>query len=317
MRQDVEFKSEGSTVKGMFLTPDEGEGPFPTVVMAGGWLYVKELVQPHYAEVFVKHGLAALIIDYRRLGESEGEPRQHIDPWDQIEDYKNAISYVRSRDDVDSERIAVWGISYSGGHSLIVGATDPRVKCVVSNIPVVDGWENMRRVHGTEGFRVLQQAIAEDRENRSKTGEHGYIPMTCETLGEEPVTWPFPETNRVFNHLKDTEAPNHEHRNTIASVELLESYSVFPFLPRILDTPTMMIVAENDDLTLWDREIDAFNLIPTRRKELVVLPDTTHMTLYSNRSRLEIAAEAAAGWMKRHLTADVPSELQAAAGHAG
>ena len=52
MRQDVEFMSEGTKVKGMFLTPDQGDGPFPTVVMAGGWCYVKELVQPSYAEVF-------------------------------------------------------------------------------------------------------------------------------------------------------------------------------------------------------------------------------------------------------------------------
>ena len=29
-------------------------------------------------------------------------------------------------------RIGIWGISYSGGHVLIVGATDPRVKSVVS-----------------------------------------------------------------------------------------------------------------------------------------------------------------------------------------
>jgi UTP--glucose-1-phosphate uridylyltransferase len=75
----------------MFLTPDKGRGPFPTVVMAGGWCYVKELVQPSYAEVINKSGIATLIIDYRRLGESGGEPRQHIDPWDQNEDYKNAI----------------------------------------------------------------------------------------------------------------------------------------------------------------------------------------------------------------------------------
>lgn len=141
--------------------------------------------------------------------------------------------------------------------------------------------------------------------------------MTSVKHHEEVCTWPFEETNRVFNQLKATEAPRHEHRNTLASVEMLERYMVFPYLERILDTPVMMIVAENDDLTLWDRKVDAFNQIPTRRKELAVLPDTTHMTLYSDRSRLEIAAEAAAGFMKRHLTADVPSELQPAAGRVG
>ncbi|CAN5485814.1 hypothetical protein BH24ACT5_BH24ACT5_02950 [soil metagenome] len=45
-----------------------------------------------------------------------------------------------------------------------------------------------------------------------------------------------------------------------------------PFARRILDTPTMMIVAEGDDLTLWDLEIDAFNQIPRTGKKFITLP---------------------------------------------
>jgi hypothetical protein len=301
----------------MLLTPDEGAGPFPIVVMAGGWCYVKELIQPSYAEVFNRHGLAALIFDYRRLGESEGEPRQHIDPWDQIEDYRNAISHARTLDEVDGDRIAVWGISYSGGHVLIVGATDPRVRCIVSNIPVVDGWDNMRRAHGSIAFRRLQETIERDREARFAGADPGYIPMSSPTPEKDVTTWPFPEVHEVFAQLKESEAPRHEHRNTIHSVELLESYSVFPFLGRILNTPTMMVVADGDDITSWDREIEAFNGVATPRKEMVVMPATSHMTLYSNKSRLEVAAQAAAGFMVKHLTADVPIELQAALDAAG
>ncbi|MGI9557012.1 MAG: alpha/beta hydrolase, partial [Solirubrobacterales bacterium] len=208
MRKDVEFQSEGTTVKGMFLTPDDGSGPWPTVVMAGGWCYVKELVQPSYAEVINKSGIAALIIDYRRLGESGGEPRQHIDPWDQIEDYRNAISHAETMDEVDSDRIGIWGISYSGGHVLIVGATDPRVKCVVSNIPVVSGYDNMRRVHGSINFRRLQELVAADRAARFTGEPSGYIPMSSSAPNDEQTTWPFPEGGEVFEQLKQTEAPN-------------------------------------------------------------------------------------------------------------
>jgi len=86
---------------------------------------VKELVQPDYAKAFVASGMAALVFDYRNLGTSDGEPRQHLDPWQQIEDYKNAISYAETRSEIDAERIGIWGISYSGGHVLVVGATDP------------------------------------------------------------------------------------------------------------------------------------------------------------------------------------------------
>ena len=300
MPQDVEFTSAGDIVRGHLYKP-EGDGPFPIVVMAGGWCYVKELVQPYYAAAFVRAGCAALVFDYRRFGDSDGTPRQHLDPWDQIEDYKNAISYAETLAIVDPDRIGVWGISYSGGHALIVGATDARVKCLVSTIPVVDGLRNMQRVHGSIGFRRLRDAMLADRRTRFSTGDYGYIPMSSPDFATETVTWPFPEVTEAFANLQATEAPNHEHRNTIASVENLTNYTVFPYLERILNTPTLMIVAEGDDITLWDDEIDAFNKIPTAKKRLFVVDHTTHMVLYSNRSQLEIAANQGARWFREHL----------------
>ena len=104
------------------------DGPFPVVVMAGGWCYVKELVQPHVARHFADTGLAAILFDYRNFGSSDGTRRQHIDPNAQIEDYRNAISFAETLGEVDADRIGVWGLSYSGGHALILGATDPRVQ---------------------------------------------------------------------------------------------------------------------------------------------------------------------------------------------
>lgn len=298
--RDVEFKSGSDLVRGDLYLPD-GEGPFPTVVMAGGWCYVKELRQPQYAEEFVKAGFCALVFDYRRLGASEGEPRQHLDPWDQIEDYKNAISFLETLPEVDPARIGAWGISYSGGHVLILGATDPRIRCVVSNVAVVDGYQTMWRDHGSERFRQLLRLVAEDRAKRFSTGEHGYITMSG--AGDELVTWPFEEVKVVFEELQRTQAPSHEHRSTVASVEKLLDYSVSPFLGRLVDTPTLMIIAHQDDITMWDLETEVFNRIPTPKKKLAVLPDTSHMTLYSNLTALALAARWAASWFSEHLAA--------------
>ena len=301
-REDIEFKSQGTTIRGHLYLP-EGPGPHPAVVMAGGWCYVKELVQPEYAKVFAGAGVAALVFDYRGFGESAGEPRQHIDPWAQIEDYKNAISWVETREDLDSERIGIWGISYSGGHVLIVAATDPRVRCVVSNIPVVDGWLTMQQVHGALGFRELEARILEDRRKRLAGGELGTLPMSTAEPARELATWPFPEVTSAFLQLKETVAPLHEHWNTVASVELLMSYDVRPFLRRILSTPVLMSVAERDDITLWEAETEVFNRIATPEKRLFLCRDTSHMTLYSNRSRLEILAEQGRRFLVEQLVA--------------
>ena len=68
---------------------------------------------------------------------------------------------------------------------------------------------------------------------------------------------------RDVHGLKEREAPPTRTASTIESSELLLNYDVRPFVQRILDTPTLMIVAEEDDLTLWDLEIEAYNAIPT------------------------------------------------------
>jgi uncharacterized protein len=300
--REVEFSSGGETIRGDLMLPD-GDGPFPVVVMAGGWCYVKELRQPRYAAEFVNSGVAALIFDYRRLGASDGEPRQHINPWDQIDDYKNAITFVESLPEIDASRIGIWGISYSGGHVLVVGATDPRVRSVVSSVPVIDGYQTMWRMHGTVRFRKLQRLLLEERRKRSSSGEHGYMPMSGEPDNPkaELTTWPDNEVREVFSELQAHEAPRHQHRNTIESTELLMQYNAAPYAPRLINVPVMMIVADHDDITMWDQEIAAYEAIPSSVKELVVLPSTSHMVLYSNLTALDLAARAAARWYVQTL----------------
>lgn len=305
-RQAVEFSSENPAekIRANLYTPETGEGPWPVVVMGGGWCYVKELIMPEYAEFFVKQDIAALIFDYRHSGESDGLPRQHLDPWKQIRDYSSAIDAVCYLDQfkgvLDPDRIGVWGISYAGGHSLVVGALDPRVKAVVSQIPIIDGWYNSMRAHGSVGFRELTALVTEERKNRYLTGEHKTIPHSGDPK-TEVVCWPHPETKPIFMDIKQRTAQRHEHYSTIQSIELLWAYNVRPYLPRLLDTPTLMIVAEGDDLTMWEQEVPAFSDIATTKKKLFVQRASTHMSMYSDLSHLAIAAQEAADWYRTWL----------------
>ncbi|WP_219215965.1 alpha/beta hydrolase [Variovorax boronicumulans] len=298
---DVEFQSEGVTCRAWLYTTDPSQRR-PTVVLAGGWCYVREIVMPTYAQAFAEAGINAMVFDYRNLGVSDGDDRQHLDPWAQVRDYENAISFLERHPAVDPDRIGVWGISYSGGHALILAATDPRVKTIVSQIPVIDGYENMRRAHGTMGFRALWDLILRDRKLRyEKPGERLYLPHATESWSTEVSAWPFPETVRTFLQIKETQAPLYQNSSTVESVDLLLNYDVGPFVKRIYDTPTLMIVAQGDDLTLWDLEIGAFNAIPSTRKKLEVLGHTSHMTMYSDKSKIEKAAAIACDWFAQTL----------------
>lgn len=118
MRTDVTFKTEdGVALRGWHVRPESGSGPWPTIVMAHGFSAVKEMYLDAFAEVFAAAGLAALAFDHRNLGASDGEPRQEIDPWRQIADTRDAISFALTLPETDPARIGVWGTSYSGGHA--------------------------------------------------------------------------------------------------------------------------------------------------------------------------------------------------------
>ena len=305
MERKVEFFSKGVKLRGVVQMP-RGKGPHPLLVMAGGWCYVKEIVMPAYAEQLAAVGCATLRFDYRCLGESDGEPRQHLDPWAQIEDYRNALSFALGLPGVDRERLGVWGISYSGGHALILAAIDPRVRCAVSNIAVIDGFESMRLVHGygKGRFAALTRLIAEDREGRARGEPGGVIPHNVPDPDKEICTWPFTTSYAFFSSARESFAPNYRDRSTIESTELLMQYSVEPYLKRIYNTPVQMLIVEGDEHTPWDLQIDAFNRLGSARKELAVMTKgVTHIGMYASEDLKLRAAKRNAEFVRRYLVA--------------
>ena len=87
MRRDIAFKTEdGVTLRGWLYLPDRTATQVPTVVMAHGFSAVKEMYLDKIAEVFAAGDLGVLVFDNRNFGASDGEPRQHIDPWQQVRD---------------------------------------------------------------------------------------------------------------------------------------------------------------------------------------------------------------------------------------
>src|SRR5215831_630431 len=116
MRHDIEFNAEGVILRGWLYVPEILPGKAPAVVMAHGFSAVKEMYLDRYAEVFSAAGLAVLVFDNRNFGASDGEPRDEIDPWRQIADYRDAITYASTLSEVDENRIGILGSSYSGGH---------------------------------------------------------------------------------------------------------------------------------------------------------------------------------------------------------
>jgi len=136
MIKEVEFPSEGATLRGMLFLPEAQKQRPPVVVMAHGISATVHMVADKYAEAFCRSGLAALLYDNRNFGRSGGEPRQEVNPWVQCRGYRDAINFAEKLKDIDPNRIALWGDSYTGREVIILGAIDERVKVIVAQVPV-------------------------------------------------------------------------------------------------------------------------------------------------------------------------------------
>lgn len=100
-----------------------------------------------YAEYFIIHiPIVVLIFDNRCLGTSDGTPRYEIVPSLQMSDIQDAITYAQTLNEVDPNKIALWGASYSGGNVMQVAAVDRRVKAVVAVVPLISGTEVFTKI---------------------------------------------------------------------------------------------------------------------------------------------------------------------------
>ncbi len=132
------FRSRGTLCRGDLYLPEGVKKP-PVVVMAHGFGAERCFGLAPFAEHFAGSGMAVLLFDYRCFGESEGEPRNLVDPFRHLQDWRSALVHVEGLAAVDGSRAALWGNSFSGGHVLVTAARHPSVRAVVSQVPFTSG----------------------------------------------------------------------------------------------------------------------------------------------------------------------------------
>ena len=296
MRHDIEFRTEDKvTLRGWHYLP-EGSGRKPTIVMAHGYSAVKEMYLDRFAEAFAEAGLGAIVFDNRNFGASDGEPRQEIDPWQQIRDYRDAITWASSLAEVDSDRIGIWGSSYSGAHVLVVGAIDRRVKAVVSQVPLISGYANARRLIRADFIAQIQAACLADRKARYEGEAPAMIPVVSENpMG--PAVLPTADSWQFFTETGRTRAPAWRNEVTLRSVEKFLEYEPGAHISHISPTPLMMVVALQDHLTVADEALAAYERA-LEPKRLVMLPGG-HFDAYVH--DFDRSARPAAEWFREHL----------------
>lgn len=186
----VNIWSDGTRMSGdLWLPAGFGDGASrPAILLAHGWGGVRSHLNRTYAPKFANAGFVVLTFDYRGWEDSDsrlvinGEQpqpdgdgmltvkaraiREVVDPYDQVRDITSALDFLVGEPGVDVNRIGIWGTSYSGGHVIYVGAHDPRVAAIVSQV----GYQGI-------GWSAERLRFAQQRATDKARGEIDPIPQ--------------------------------------------------------------------------------------------------------------------------------------------
>lgn len=160
IRLDTEFDSLGTRCSARWFFPKE-DATYPVIVMAHGLGAVKDMRLPYYAERFAAAGYACLLFDYRNLGACGGEKRQLIRAQDQLIDWNSAVDFAKQDPRIDSNRIVVFGTSFSGGHVCVVAANRPDIWAVIAQCPYLNSGATIRAYPAMLLLRNLPYLIAD------------------------------------------------------------------------------------------------------------------------------------------------------------
>ncbi len=269
----VTFYSEGSRIAATLHLPESGRPPFAAVTQGPGWLGLRDakLYQP-YHEALLAAGIAVLVFDYRGFGDSEGDAH-HLDPAAQIVDWRNAITYLETRPDIDAGRLGAFGSGGTGGgNAVLVAGQDVRIKATVSQVPISDGRDWLKRMRREHEWLDFLERLRADQLARVTTGRGESVSP------RDGIMVPTPE--RRLTTIKsdvDGRIPNEV---ALASAEAIFAYRPIDAVAAISPRALMLICVEGDATTPEDHAFALYERAGAP-KRLVVQTGTTHYAAYA------------------------------------
>lgn len=303
MMRRTKITAEDGTVLRAYLHSPADE-PRPGIVMCPGFGGVKPHIDT-YAALFAEAGFAVLNYDNRGFGTSEGEPRQELNVFKQLTDMRDAITFAESQPEFDATRgFGVWGSSFSGGLAIVTGANDPRVRCVVAQIPNVSGHRNAVKLFTPEQILEIRRRAAIDRVARLR----GEPPLMAPMFSDDPdelcaFPGPVPEEYRAA-----IESGIWDNQTTIRSLESFIEFEPAGWLPYLSPKPLLMIIGEHDRCTYTEVQREVYESAAEPKK--LTSFDGGHFDAYT--TFFEQTAPPARDWFVEHLGAarePVPSTI--------
>jgi dipeptidyl aminopeptidase/acylaminoacyl peptidase len=266
----VEFFSEGERIAGLWRVPDDAGGPLRAIVQGPGWLGLKDAnLYVRYHEALTAAGFGVLIFDYRGFGDSEGA--RELSPARQLQDLRNAVTYLQTREDVVPDAIGAFGSGGTGGgNAVLLAGVDERVHAVVSQLPVADGRDWLHRMRSESDWLAFLGALEEDRRLRVLTGSGRRVHPREEIM--------VPSAERRTTKVKadvDDRIPSDV---SLAAADEILDYRPIDAASR-LTTPLLVVGVEGDATTPTDHAVALYEAARGPRR-LVMQRHTTHYAAY-------------------------------------
>jgi fermentation-respiration switch protein FrsA (DUF1100 family) len=265
--------------------------------MAGGFAVTKEPATDRFAQRFNEAGFGVLAFDYRRLGESGGQPRQVVRIADQLADWQAAIAYARSLPGVDPAKLAIWGFSASGGHIFHVAARNPAIGVAIAQTPNADGPAAMRNAARYQTpvalLRLTGRGIVD-----AIGGLFGRRPRLVPLVGARGTvavlsTPDVLDSDRILN-------PGNRYPDWLQSVAARSTLALGVYRPgRVasqVQCPLLVVVCDGDRTALAEPSVAAAQRAP--RSELVRMPGGHYEPFLGGHER---TVEAELSFLRRHL----------------
>ena len=306
-KKNVTFKSCGDKIVGHLHVPNDfnPSNQYPAIVAAGPLATVKEQAAGVFAEALAAEGFVTLAFDYRRYGQSGGEPRQYEDPASKAEDVQNAISFLGSHESVDSERVGALGICASSTYIASALQSDRRVKA----FGTVSAHFSLREFFLSHPF-ATQEQIAQmyavsnaARQRYYETGVAEADDMIMPDMTEEPPA----EAGQLARDVYDyyfarvaEEWPNYSNHMVPFSFEQLVRSHAIDYAGQIVCPYLGIVGSEAVTRPLTERFVDAK---VEGSAEMKVIEGAYHVQTYDRPEYVSRAVEALSRFFQQHLAA--------------
>lgn len=182
------FYSEGAKLQASFYYPDDfdADEPHPVLIVNSGYQGFNEFYPKMFAQLFTERGYVCFGFDYRGMADSEGE-KGNVLLDQQVEDVRNAVTFVQVQNDVDPKRIALLGWGMGAANVIVAAEKGQNVAAVVAMNGFYDGERWLKSVHTYDEWTKILDDVQTDRVLRVTTGESRLVD-TFEHYPLDPAT---------------------------------------------------------------------------------------------------------------------------------